>query len=80
MPSGGQQPCHSRYFLGLAERCYRAARECLELHAKEEFRLLGDEFTQKARELDQYRSTRDHHFNVTALRDPPYLGAMGGSW
>ncbi len=40
------------YFRSLAKRCFSAAHNCFDLHAKEEFRTLGDELTQKADELD----------------------------
>ncbi len=65
VPSDRQQAYDSLYFLRLAECCYRAARECLELHAKEEFRLLGDEFTQKARELKSITA-----LSMSAARSP----------
>lgn len=43
------------YLRGLAKRCYAAAHGCFDLHAKEEFRLLGDELRQKAEELEGVR-------------------------
>jgi hypothetical protein len=40
------------YFRNLAARCQKAARECFDLYAKEEFRRLAGEFTAKANELE----------------------------
>jgi hypothetical protein len=40
------------YFRDLADRCRKAARDCFDLYAKEEFRRLAHEFTSKAEELE----------------------------
>ncbi len=39
------------YFRRLADRCYRLARSTHDLGATGQFRLLADEFAQKAKEL-----------------------------
>jgi len=41
------------YFRTLAVRCLTAARDCHDHRAREEFRLLADEFTAKANELER---------------------------
>ena len=46
------------YFRDLASRCRKAARECFDLYAKEEF--LASEFSAKADELDG-RATQSSH-------------------
>ena len=43
------------YFRRLAVRCFAASRDCFDLHAKEEFRKLAQEFTAKADELEHIR-------------------------
>ncbi len=40
------------YFRSLASRCRKAAHECFDLFAKEEFRRLATEFNAKADELE----------------------------
>ena len=40
------------YFRDLAARCRKAARDCFDLYAKEEFRRLASEFSAKADELE----------------------------
>lgn len=40
------------YFRDLADQCRKAARNCFDLLAKEEFRRLASEFSAKANELD----------------------------
>jgi hypothetical protein len=40
------------YFRDLAARCRKAARDCFDLYAKEEFRRLASEFSAKAEELE----------------------------
>jgi hypothetical protein len=42
----------ARYFRDLATRCRKAARDCFDLYAKEEFSRLAGEFSAKADELD----------------------------
>jgi hypothetical protein len=42
----------AKYFRDLAARCRKAARECFDLYAKEEFRRLAGEFSAKADELE----------------------------
>ena len=48
------------YFRDLASRCRKAASECFDLYAKEEFRRLAREFSAKADELDG-RATQSSH-------------------
>jgi hypothetical protein len=40
------------YFRDLAARCRKAARDCFDLYAKEEFRRLASEFSARADELE----------------------------
>ena len=40
------------YFRALASRCRKAARDCSDLYAKEDFRSLAQEFDAKADELE----------------------------
>jgi hypothetical protein len=40
------------YFRDLAARCRKAAHDCFDLYAKEEFRRLASEFSAKADELE----------------------------
>jgi hypothetical protein len=47
----------ARYFRDFATRCRKAARDCFDLYAKEEFRRLAGEFSAKADEVDS-RSAR----------------------
>ncbi len=42
----------AHYFRALATECNKAARDCFDLFAKEEFRRLANEFKAKADELD----------------------------
>jgi hypothetical protein len=42
----------AKYFRDLATQCRKAARECFDLFAQEEFRRLASEFSAKANELD----------------------------
>jgi hypothetical protein len=49
-------------FRNLAARCRRAARDCFDLFAKEEFRRLAQEFDGQADELDLVAT---HHVNGT---------------
>jgi hypothetical protein len=43
------------YLRTLAKRCYASAQTCFDLRAKEDFRLLGDDLTHKAEELEGLR-------------------------
>ena len=38
----------------VAGRCLAAARECFDLHAKQEFREIADDLIRKADELDRF--------------------------
>ncbi len=46
------KPMTANDFRTLAARCRRAARDCFDLFAKEEFRRLAQEFDGQADELD----------------------------
>jgi hypothetical protein len=52
MRFGGGLPMNSDYFRALVVQCRRAALDCCDLFAKEEFRRLACEFIAKANELD----------------------------
>jgi hypothetical protein len=60
----------AKYFRDLATRCRKAARECFDLYAKEEFRRLASEFSAKADELDAAlsRSTQSGWWSTAKAR------------
>lgn len=49
----------AKYLRVLVERCLAASRNCFDLRAKEEFRKLAEELTQKADELDRINPRRE---------------------
>jgi len=49
----------AQYLRMLAARCLAASRNCFDLQAKEEFRKLAEELTQKADELDRVNPRKE---------------------